>query len=98
MHVKDAIFSEQAIVPAGEGEGKIAEAIAKIDRHTNNAVFLSVEPHLRLFSAYASIDEHKLRGRHTFATSDEAFDCAVSSLKNLLRSEGYTENGPFWSK
>ena len=98
MHVKDAIFSEQAIVPAGEGEGKIAEAIAKIDRHTNNAVFLSVEPHLRLFSAYASIDEHKLKGRHTFATSDEAFDCAVSSLKNLLRSEGYTENGPFWSK
>ena len=98
MHVKDAIFAEQAIVPAGEGEGKIAEAINKIDRHTDNAVFLSVEPHLRIFSAYASIDEHELKGRHTFATSGEAFDFAVAALKNVLRSEGFTENGPFFSK
>ena len=88
----------QAIVPAGEGEGKIAEAINKIDRHTDNAVFLSVEPHLRIFSAYASIDEHELKGRHTFATSGEAFDFAVAALKNVLCSEGFTENGPFFSK
>ena len=98
MHVKDAIYAEQAIVPAGEGEGRIAEAIGKINRHTDNAVFLSVEPHLRLFSAYASIDEHELKGRHSFATSSEAFDFAVASLKNLLRSEGYNENGPFFTK
>ena len=98
MHVKDAIYEEQAIVPAGEGEGKVAEAIDKIDRHTDNAVFLSVEPHLHIFSAYASIDDHKLKGRHSFASSDEAFDFAVAALKNLLRAGGYTENGPFWSK
>ena len=98
MHVKDAIYSEQAIVPAGEGEGKIAEAIGKIDRQTDNAVFLSVEPHLRVFSAYASIDEHELKGRHVFNSSDESFDFAVSALKGLLRSEGFVENGPFFSK
>lgn len=98
MHVKDAIYEEQSIVPAGEGEGKVAEAIDKIDRHTDNAVFLSVEPHLHIFSAYASIDDHKLKGRHKFATSDEAFDFAVSALKKLLRDGGYSENGPFWSK
>ena len=95
---KDAIYSEQAIVPAGEGEGKIAEAIDKINRHTDNAVFLSVEPHLHVFSAYKTIDEHALKGRRSFASSDEAFDFAVASLKNLLRGEGYSENGPFWSK
>ncbi len=98
MHVKDAIFDEQAIVPAGEGEGKIAEAIGKIDRHTDNAVFLSVEPHLHVFSAYSSIDDHELKGRHVFKNSDESFDFAVNALKNLLRQEGYTENGPFWVK
>ena len=98
MHVKDAIFDEQAIVPAGEGEGKIAEAIGKIDRHTDHAVFLSVEPHLHVFSAYSSIDDHELKGRHVFKNSDESFDFAVNALKNLLRQEGYTENGPFWVK
>ena len=98
MHVKDAIYSEQAIVPAGEGEGKIAEAIGKIDRHTENAVFLSLEPHLHIFSAYSSIDDHELRGRHAFKDSGEAFDFAVAALKNLLRREGYSENGPFWVK
>ena len=98
MHIKDAIFAEQAIVPAGEGEGRIAEAIGKVDRHTDNAVFLSVEPHLRVFSSYASIDEHELKGRHTFKSSDESFDFAVSALKNLLRGEGYAENGQFFTK
>ena len=98
MHVKDAIYEEQAIVPAGEGEGKIAEAVDKINRHTDNAVFLSVEPHLRVFSAYASIDEHELKGRYVFKTSDESFDFAVQALKGLLRAEGYTENGPFFTK
>ena len=98
MHVKDAIFDEQAIVPAGEGEGKIADAIGKIDRHTDHAVFLSVEPHLHVFSAYSSIDDHELKGRHVFKNSDESFDFAVNALKNLLRQEGYTENGPFWVK
>ncbi len=98
MHIKDAIFSEQAIVPAGEGEGKIAEAIGKVDRHTDNAVFLSLEPHLHIFAAYASIDEHELKGRHAFNSKGEAFDFAVAALKNLLRREGYSENGPFWSR
>ena len=97
-HIKDAIYSEQAIVPAGEGEGRIAEALAKIDRHTDNAVFLSLEPHLHIFSAYAAIDEHELKGRHSFQSKGEAFDFAVTALKNLLRSEGFSENGPFWSK
>ena len=98
LHIKDAIYSEQAIVPAGEGEGKIAEAIGKVDRHTDNAVFLSLEPHLHLFSAYAAIDEHELKGRRSFRTKDEAFDFAASALKGLLRAEGYVENGPFFSK
>ena len=98
MHVKDAIWSEKTVVPAGEGEGRIAEAIGKIDRKTDNAVFLSVEPHLRVFSAYASIDSHELKGRHVFKSSDESFDFAVHALKNLLKEEGYAENGPFWSK
>lgn len=98
MHVKDAITSEKMIVPAGEGDGKIGEALNKINEATDRAIFLTVEPHLKTFSAYASIDERTLRGKYVFETTNESFDCAVSSLKKVLKSEGYTENGPFWSK
>ncbi len=98
MHVKDAIYAEQTIVPAGEGEGHIADAIAKINASTDRAIFLSVEPHLRVFDAYKSIDTHELRGKYTFETAGEAFDCAVTSLKKLLTEAGYTANGPFYTK
>jgi hypothetical protein len=98
MHVKDAITSEKTIVPAGEGDGKIGEALNKINEATDRAIFLTVEPHLKTFSAYASIDERTLRGKYVFETTNDSFDCAVNSLKKVLTSEGYTENGPFWSK
>lgn len=98
MHVKDAITSEKMIVPAGEGDGKIGEALDKINASTDRAVFLTVEPHLKTFSAYASIDDRDLRGKYVFETTNQSFDCAVNSLKNVLKLQGYTENGPFWTK
>ena len=32
-----------------------------------------------------------MQHRHHFATNDEAFDAAVSALKNILNENGYTE-------
>ena len=98
MHVKDAVASEKTIVPAGEGDGRIGEALNKINAATDRAVFLTVEPHLKTFSAYASIDERTLRGKYVFETTNDSFDCAVNSLKNVLKLEGYSENGQYWSK
>jgi GTP-binding protein Era len=74
FHIKDAIYEEQKIVPAGEGEGRIGEIINIVDRHTDDYVFLTLEPHLKLFSAYTSIDNHTLRGNYEFTTNAEAFD------------------------
>ena len=98
MHVKDAITSDRAIVPAGEGDGRIGEALDKINAATDRTVFLTVEPHLKTFSAYASIDERALRGKYVFETTNDSFDCAVNALKKVLRAQGYSENGQFWSK
>ena len=93
MHIKDAIFSEQMIVPAGEGEGKIGEVIDIVNEYTDAPVYLTLEPHLHIFDAYKDIDEHELKGKYSFKTNREAFDFATNALKALLTKHGYERNG-----
>ena len=93
MHIKDAIYDTQTIVPAGEGEGKIGEIIDIVNEKIDGTVFLTLEPHLHVFDAYKDIDEHELKGKYTFKNNREAFDFAVNALKKLLRERGYERNG-----
>lgn len=90
IHIKDAIFSEQAIVPAGEGEGRIGEILDIVNDKTDDVVFLTLEPHLHAFLAYKQIDDHELKGRYSFANGREAFDFATRALEKLLTEHGYT--------
>ncbi len=92
LHIKDAVFSEQMILPAGEGEGKIPEALLRVDSHTDDIVMLTVEPHLFSFTAYSSIDKRELKGRYHFKNRRESFSFAVNSLKNILKKLGFTES------
>ncbi|MBR2612005.1 MAG: sugar phosphate isomerase/epimerase [Clostridia bacterium] len=99
LHIKDAIFETQTIVPAGEGEGKIEEVLALVDKVTDDVITLTLEPHLFAFEAYKSIDEHELRGTHHFESATEAFAFAVTSLKNILIKLGYHEGDDhIWKK
>ena len=99
MHIKDAIYAEQTIVPAGEGEGRIGEVIDIINENVDGEIYLTLEPHLHAFLAYKTIDDHELRGKHTFNSGREAFDFAVQALEALLTKHGYgkDENG-VWKK
>ena len=91
LHIKDAIYSSQTIVPAGEGEGKVAEVLNKVNDSCDGNIYLTLEPHLMLFLAYKDIDEHELKGKYSFKTNREAFDFAVNALKALLKDNRYTE-------
>lgn len=93
MHIKDAIFSTQTIVPAGEGEGKIGEILDIVNEKVDDVVYLTLEPHLHIFDAYKSIDDHELKGKYIFKTKREAFDFATNALKALLTKCGYERNG-----
>ena len=93
MHIKDAIFDSQTIVPAGEGEGKIGEILDIVNEKVDGVVYLTLEPHLHIFDAYKDIDEHELKGKYSFKTNREAFDFATSALKALLTKHGYERNG-----
>ncbi len=93
LHIKDAVYNTQTILPAGEGEGRIADVINIVNERVNGEVMLTLEPHLSIFHAYASIDEHELKGKYNFDNTREAFDFAANALKKLLTENGYREDG-----
>lgn len=87
FHIKDVDSTEQ-LVPSGYGEGRLRELIQRIDRDT----VLTIEPHLRVFDGYGSIDNTEMKHRFTYATNEEAFMAAYNALRDLLLECGYVEN------
>lgn len=99
LHIKDARFSDGAILPCGMGDGRYDEVISRVNELTDDVVFLTLEPHLYDFVAFKQIDAHQLATGLSFATADEAFDCAAIKLKELLTSMGYREGeDQLWKK
>ena len=99
LHIKDARFADGAIVPCGMGDGHYDVVISRVNEITNDVVYLTVEPHMHDFLAFKQIDSHQLKTGLSFETSDEAFDCAVAKLKDLLSSMGYREGADkLWRK
>ena len=93
LHIKDAIYDSQIIVPAGDGEGRIDEVLELVNKATDGVVYLTLEPHLFLFDAYKLIDNHELKGKYTFTNNTESFDFAANALKALLTKNGYVKDG-----
>ena len=91
FHIKDVVAKTGELVPAGYGDGSIAKLISLIDKD----VVLTLEPHLFEFGAYKIIDNTEMKHKFTFNSSDEAFDFATNSLKELILKAGYkkTANG-----
>ena len=87
-HVKDASAATGEILPAGEGDGRIAELICDV----GDTVF-TVEPHLVVFEGFTQIDRHELKNKYVFDDGDAAFDAAVAALKGLLAENGYENTG-----
>ena len=102
VHIKDALTTKpgetMVMLPAGDGEGKIADALMKIDAATDRTVMLTLEPHLFNSSAFKAVDSRELGGRHAFDTEREAFDYALRALEKLLTECGFKEENGVWTK
>ena len=85
MHIKDALFADGSVVPAGEGDGSVP-AILKALVATNKPYILTLEPHLFDFSGLQALQDDELLHKRAFRTSDEAFDTAANALWTILDS------------
>lgn len=81
IHVKDALWESGDVVPAGTGDGNVAEILARLNGEGYMG-FLSLEPHLADFAGLKSLEKDgKERGR---TDGEEAFCTAYRALERLL--------------
>ena len=99
LHVKDQVRETGEMVPCGMGDGCYEEVLRQVDLATDGVVYLTLEPHLHTFEAFSRIDKRTLKTALTFETADDAFDCAVTYLKNTLTKLGFHEGeNNLWKK
>ena len=89
LHIKDALFYDGSVVPAGKGDGDITEVLALYHRQGTGRL-LTVEPHLFDFGGLSGLQTEQLLHQTIYANADEAFDTAVCSLKQILKARGDT--------
>ena len=83
FHIKDAL-SAGAIVPPGCGEASIKEILSSHANRVNDDFFVSLEPHLQLFSGLNALVGRGFENPYKYNDAKEAFADAVEKLKELL--------------
>lgn len=87
LHIKDAMFADGRVVPAGKGEGNVP-AIVK-DYLARGGQWMTIEPHLRVFSGLKALErpgETTFIETFTYENNDQAFDAACAALRGILES------------
>lgn len=84
IHVKDAVWEDGRVVPAGYGDGHVKEILGLLDAKGYTG-FLSLEPHLTEFTGFAQLEEGGKIERKL--TGTEAFTLAYDSLMKLLKEQ-----------
>ena len=87
MHIKDALFKDGSVVPAGEGDGSVP-SILKALAETGKPYMLTLEPHLYDFSGLQNLQGEDVLHKRVYKDADEAFDVASDALHDILKTIG----------
>lgn len=83
FHIKDALYENSEVVPAGKGDGNVIEILKRFDSHKKTVV-LSLEPHLKVFDGLSNLEEKGESSRemkvNTFASHAESFKAAADAM------------------
>lgn len=82
VHIKDAVYSDHHVVPAGDGDGCVEEILSELQRRGYEG-FLSLEPHLGKFKGFAELEPHS-PGFDLPEGGPRSFAIAVQALKKVL--------------
>ena len=86
LHIKDAMFADGSVVPAGKGEGNVAFIVK--DFLAGGGTCMTIEPHLKVFGGLKALErageETKMAKGFCYETNDEAFDAACTALRAIL--------------
>lgn len=82
VHVKDAVYSDHHVVPAGQGDGKVKEVLTELYNKGFEG-FLSLEPHLGNFTGFAALEPNS-PGFDLPDGGPKKFAIAVQALRKIL--------------
>lgn len=82
MHIKDALYKDHSVVPAGHGEGYISKILVSL-RDDGYKGFLSLEPHLAAFTALTELERDSTVGKLPEG-GPRTFAIAANALKKIL--------------
>lgn len=84
MHIKDALYENGKVVPAGFGDGKLPEIINDIHKSTEGEMILSLEPHLGSFDGLSSLQK-SVDLTDMEDSGPGKFEIAVRALRDILK-------------
>lgn len=82
IHIKDALYEDGHEVPAGQGDGHLAEIMKMLDDAQFNG-FLSLEPHLADFAGFKSL-EKDAKAEEKMADTEKAYRIAYAAMQDIL--------------
>ena len=83
VHIKDALWIDGKVTPAGEGDGKVEEILTLLHDNGYHG-FLSLEPHLAEFEGLKDLENNPVRRNMT--DGEAAFTIAHQALIKILGS------------
>lgn len=82
LHIKDALYKDHSVVPAGMGDGKIKEVLTFL-KEKGFSGFLSLEPHLAAFEGSSDLELDD-KFKNLPKGGPKTFAIAVNALKKVL--------------
>lgn len=81
IHIKDALWSDGSVVPAGYGDGNV-EKILTMLKDSGYQGFLSLEPHLADFAGFSALEQSTVEKKKL--SGEESFTIACEALRKIL--------------
>ncbi len=82
VHIKDAIWENGKVVPAGMGDGNLKTILSGMKKDGYSG-FLSLEPHLQDFEGFSRLEQNNIEVSKTMS-GEEAFTLAYHSLNKII--------------
>lgn len=85
IHVKDALWADGSVVPAGHGDGNVEKILGMLKKSGYEG-FLSLEPHLADFTGFHALEKQGAEKKKL--SGEEAFILAHKALAEILSKTG----------
>lgn len=85
VHIKDALFADESVVPAGAGDGNVAYVLGELFKNGFDG-FLSMEPHLGSFTGISSLGGRDQKMKELPPGGEGTFTLAYLALQEILEN------------